>query len=1054
MKTFTKQLKGLSLWMVILSFSGSAAFAGHANDGSRIKSVKEVFINLELHNASIKDAFKRIELKTDFRFHYSEPDLQKDLTITKKYTHTSIANILADLSREARIKFRQVNYNISVNKMKEREEADVEVQILDKTVQLTIKDEKGQPLPGVNVVVKGTNIGGTTDLSGKITLNVPDAAVLVVSFIGYKTQEVEVGERTSITLQMEIDNTQLQEVVVIGSRNANRTVLETPVPVDVIDVDDIVKESPQVEVSQILNYVAPSFSSNHQTIADGTDHVDPASLRGLGVDHVLVLINGKRRHSSSLVNINGSVGRGSVGTDLNTIPAAAIKRIEVLRDGAAAQYGSDAIAGVINIVLKDNVDEVYFSATGGQHYEGDGENAQFNVNYGIKVGEKGFINLTGQYQYRGRTNRAGEWTGGVYKTSWDGSSPSIYAENFQAGDYSPFDVGKTLTQEEADAINAANVYTNNLTDAEEEALINANGGRRAFSMKVGQSQARNTALMLNSSFEMSPNSELYFFGGINSRRGTATGFYRQPNQSRTLTSVYPNGFLPEINSVIFDGALTGGIRSKVKAWNVDFSNTYGTNSFLYLITNTLNASRGNSTPTSFNAGGFRFQQNSTNLDFNRYFEGALAGINVAFGAEYRVETYEIMAGEEGSYRNYGNVNVIDTLPDGSLFSNEFNQTNIFYGRPGGSQVFPGFQPGNEVKESRSNIAVYWDTEFNLTDNFFVDAAVRYEDYSDFGNTFNWKVATRYAINDALAIRAAASTGFRAPSLQQRYFNSTSTLFSINTEGVNVPHEVGTFRNDSRIAKLFGIPNLTNESSQNGSAGITWRLLNSLDLTVDAYYIKIKDRVVLTGSFNAGSSDEIAAILDQANAASATFFVNAIDTETKGIDMILTHNATIGTGTLRSTLAANFTNTDVINVDIPSSLKGAPDQFFNREEKNRFEDALPQSKINLTFLYRIGNFNFNLTNVRFGEVWARTDSKDANNNYIDQKFSAKIITDVSLGYDFTDHINLTVGANNVLDVYPDENREEFRSGEQFIYSRRVSQFGFNGGFYFARLNFTF
>ncbi len=921
----------------------------------------------------------------------------------------------------------------------------------DQEITLRVLDENGNPLPGVNVAVKGSVIGGITDLTGTLQLTVPDNAVLQISFIGYKTQTLTVGAQSSYTIDMEVDQEQLQEVVVVGSRNQQRTVLESPVAVDVIPMSEVIQEAPQVEVTQILNYLAPSFASNRQSIADGSDHVDPASLRGLGVDHVLVLINGKRRHSSSLINVNGSVGRGSVGTDLNTIPAAAIERIEVLRDGASAQYGSDAIAGVINIVLKDNVDEVYFSGTAGQHYEGDGEVAQFNVNYGLKVGENGFINFTGQYQTRGRTNRAGIYPDDIYRTSWDGVSESIYAENFEAGDYSPFQVGVRLTAAQAAAINAANALTNNMTDAEQEALIEQNGGREAFSMVVGQSEARNAALMMNAAVEISEESEFYMFGGINSRRGMATGFFRLPNQSRTLTTIYPNGFLPEINSIIFDGALTAGIRGNIGGWSVDFSNTYGTNSFDFFITNTLNASRGNSTATSFNSGGFSFSQNTTNLDFSRYFEGVMAGINVAYGAEHRVETYQIFAGEEGSYTNYGNVNVVDTLDDGTPFSNTFNQENIFYGRPGGAQVFPGFQPGNELNQSRSNIGLYADVELNFTDNFFADLAVRFEDYSDFGSTFNWKVASRLAITDALALRGAVSTGFRAPSLQQRYFNSTSTLFQLNAEGVSVPNEVGTFRNDSRIAQLFGIPSLTNESSLNVSAGLTWSLLNNLDFTLDAYYIEVDDRVVLTSSFSASNSEEIASILAQANAGSATFFVNGIDTETRGIDVILAHSAQLGDGSLRTQLAANFTRTAVVNVNIPSTLTTAPEQFFNREEENRFEDALPQSKVNLLLTYRINRFTAILNNVRFGEVWVRTTTGGES---IDQEFSPKIITDLSIGYNFTENMNLTIGANNILDVYPDENRTEFRSGERFVFSRATSQFGFNGGFYFARLNFTF
>lgn len=630
---------------------------------------------------------------------------------------------------------------------------------------------------------------------------------------------------------------------------------------------------------------------------------------------------------------------------------------------------------------------------------------------------------------------------------------SIYAEDFVAGDFSPFDPGIRLTASQAADINAKNVITNNMTDAQEDALINANGGRRAFTMKVGQGQVTNTAIMMNSKYDLGAGAEFYLFGGLNSRRGLATGFFRLPNQTRTLTTIYPNGFLPEINSNLFDGSIAAGLRGKINDWDVDFSNTFGINSFNFFISNTSNASRGTSSPTSFNAGGFSFAQDVVNLDFSRYFDNTLAGVNIAFGAMYRIETYQIFAGEEGSYRNYGNVNVIDTLGNGTQISNEFNQTNIFYGRPGGSQVFPGFQPVNELKQSRGNLGLYWDTEFQFIDAFFINAAIRYENYTDFGNTFNWKIASRFSATNNIAIRAAVSTGFRAPSLQQRYFNSTSTLFTLQN-GVSVPNEVGTFSNESKIAGLFGIPNLTNEKSTNISVGIIWGILDNLDLTVDGYLINIDNRVILTNSFKASNSAEIAAILARANASSATFFVNAIDTKTQGVDVILTYKASLGKSSLNTALAANFTSTEVKKINVPSSLTGAKDRFFTRAEQGRFEDALPKSKISLTFNYKLNKFSSNLSFVRFGEAWTRTGTESNPSSWVDQKFTAKIITDFNIGYNFFESIKLTVGANNLLNILPDENRKEFRSSERFIYSRRVSQFGFNGAYYFARLNFEF
>lgn len=932
------------------------------------------------------------------------------------------------------------------------------------------------PIEGVNISVVGNPTGTSSDLNGQFLLkNVSNGSKLNLSHVGYELLSISVTSENLGSIELLPNNLILDEVVAVGSRGNPRSKLETPVPVDVISMKDIEYYSPQLDITQILNYQAPSFSSNRQTITDGTDHVDPAVLRGLSVDHVLVLVNGKRRHTSALVNVNGSVGRGSVGTDLNSIPANAIKRIEILRDGAAAQYGSDAIAGVINIVLKDNVDALSVSSTVGQHYEGDGETAQFNLNYGFKVGERGHVNISSQYQFRGMTDRSGEWTGSVFSTNHPmGDSldvngmpvldtngnkitvpvKGLYSELYEAGDFSPFDVGQRLTQAQANTINSANNFTNTMTPEEEEALITANGGRRAFSMKVGQSEVVNASFMINSSFDINDNAEVYLFGGLNSRKGKASGFYRLPNQSRTLTSVFPNGFLPEINPKILDGSISAGVKGNIGNWKADFSNTFGINTYNYIIENSINASMGNRTPNTFDAGGFKFQQNTTNFDVSRYYNDILNGVNVAFGSEYRVESYSIIAGEESSYRNYGIVSLTDTLDDGTIFINNQKTANIFYDRPGGAQVFPGFQPANEVDESRSTIGFYGDVEFNFTNNFFVDAAVRFENYTDFGSTFNWKLATRYAILDDLAIRAAVSTGFRAPSLHQRYFNNTSTFFSI-INGVSIPREVGTFRNDSRVAQLFGIPGLTNESTLNYSAGITYSLRNNLSISADGYYVLVNDRIVLTNQFNAGSSAEIAAILAQVNASSAQFFVNAIDTKTVGIDLITKYATQLGFGTLETTLAGNYTQTTVEKVHIPSQLQADPSSFFNRNEQGRFEDLVPNSKITLGFNYRLNKLNTQLSFVRFGEVWdrsdAREDSSDPNSPYIDQKYTAKIITDASIGYQITPIINLVIGANNLFDVYPEENRAEFRSGERFVYSREAQQFGFNGGYYFCRVN---
>ena len=907
----------------------------------------------------------------------------------------------------------------------------------------------GEGLIGATVIIQGTSTGASTDVNGNYSFNASTGSyVIEVSYIGYEplTQSVTLsaGDNT-LNFKMTEGGVALNEILVTGTRNKNRTVTETAVPVDVIAIDEIVKNAPQVEITQILNYLAPSFSSNKQTISDGTDHVDPASLRGLGVDHVLVLINGKRRHTSALVNVNGTVGRGSVGTDMNTIPTASIERIEILRDGASAQYGSDAIAGVINIVLKKSTDEFTGSITTGQMYEGDGEALMFTGNYGFSIGDRGYVNVTGSYQYRGRTDRSGEYSGSVFRT--DGSG--VFAENFTAGDRSPFVPGEYLDVAQAADINAANAITNNMTEAEETAKINSLGGRRAFSLKAGDSQVENAGLVVNSVIPLNGTAEFYAFGTLNSRNGLASGFYRYANQSRNVTTINPIGFLPEINSRIKDASISAGIRGEINGWDVDFSNTFGSNSFQFVIGNTLNASLGTPSPNTFNSGGFKFNQNTTNLDFSRYFDGVMNGINLALGAEFRTETYQLLAGEEGSYRNYGNIQTVN-MTDSTV--NE-STTNIFYGRPGGAQVFPGFSPDNELLESRTAVGVYGDVEFDITEDFFIDLAGRYESFSDFGDTFNGKLALRWAILENLALRAAGSTGFRAPSLHQRYFNSTSTLFT-TVAGVTTANEVGTFRNDSRVAKLLGVESLKAETATNFSAGLTFDVMDGFSISIDGYMVNVYDRVTLTGSYGKGIDPEIDAALDAANASKAQLFVNGIDTKTSGIDIVANYRTSVGEGNLNFILGANFTETTVENINIPDGLQGSPDTFFNRENQSQFESGTPQSKVNLGINYGVKKFHAGLNFVYFGEVTARTGSYSDESTWVDQTFAGKMITDLSLGYDLTDNLNLTVGANNLLNVYPDENRDEYRSSNRFVYSRRVSQFGANGGYYFARINFNF
>jgi len=928
----------------------------------------------------------------------------------------------------------------------------------------TVTDDQGVPLVGASVVKKGTTIGTTTDFDGNYSIDAILGDRLTVSFIGYEPQEVLVNSTIlNITL---VSGLALSEVIITGSRNPNRVATESTVPVDVIDVKELSSVGPQVNLNQILNYVAPSFTSNTQTISDGTDHIDPASLRGLGPDQVLVLINGKRRHTSSLVNVNGTFGRGSVGTDLNSIPAASIQRVEVLRDGAAAQYGSDAIAGVINIILNKDSGELNLTVTSGANFSknangqtggSDGEATNIAGSYGVSLGERGgYINFSGDFDVRQDYSRMKEWEGDVF-------NQYNTVERFANAD--GYDVAALLDDDVTDVIqyaNAAGIDTGGATTKAElqpilsadntESELTARGLVRSdFNMRVGQSALRGGRFFANFALPLDDyGTELYSFAGISSRTGNSAGFYRLPNQSRTYTPAYLNGFLPEINSNIKDQSIAVGIKGKIGDWSVDFSNTYGKNAFLYTIGNTYNASLQSASPTIFDAGGFSFSQNTTNLDITQFYDDIFSGLNVAFGGEYRLENYEIVAGQESSYAQYTAAGEVITLATQQPSQDFFGSS-----RPGGSQVFPGFSPNNELSRGRSSVAGYVDLEADFSESVLVSFATRFENYSDFGSTINFKVSSRVKITDNFNLRGALNTGFRAPSLHQIYFNSTSTIFDQDGN----PQEVGTFSNDSKAAKLLGIPELKEETSSSVSLGLTGKIPDAnLTVTVDGYFVKIDDRVVYTGQFaGPGTGSELDNLLRQANASAASFFANAIDTESRGIDLVLTQRANVWDGwMLNSTLAATFSKTQQVGEIKASQVledAGLVDTYFPEDSRVYLEEAVPRTKVNLTFNLSSDKLIFFLRGVYFGKVTEATTNIDRQ-----QVFSSKFVTDLSVGYKATPSLTFTVGANNLFDTYPDRAAEALadggnnRSDGRFDWSRRAQQFGIGGRFLFARVNF--
>ncbi|MDX1477289.1 MAG: TonB-dependent receptor [Saprospiraceae bacterium] len=944
------------------------------------------------------------------------------------------------------------------------------------TVNGTVTDESG-PVIGATVGVRGSNTGTVTDFDGQYMLSLsPGTYTLEVRYVGYNSsaQEVTVRAGQAVTANFVLEvGVEVDEVVIVGSRSPNRTNVDAPVPVDVINVGDLAASAPQTNLNQLLHQTAPAFSSNTQTISDGTDHIDPASLRGLGPDQVLVLVNGKRRHTSSLVNVNGTFGRGNVGTDLNAIPVAAIQSIEVLRDGAAAQYGSDAIAGVINLRLRENVNQMRFAVNTGANFTAesspqkdvDGEVIDIGVNYGLPLGANGgFINVTGQFDYRGWTNRMQSFSGQIFNgynaVEWvalnQGADITTLSmsdvQNFaqQVSHFSP-DLKSQIAQA-ADLAALQDLLDIDVTDAE---LAVRGQDRSDYNIRFGQSETRGGKVFANISIPLGDGLELYSFGGMSYRTGISGCFYRLPYQSRSYTGTYINGFLPKINSNITDKSLSAGLRGMINEWSVDFSNTYGTNEFLFHMTETHNATLESGSPTEFDAGGHRFTQNTANLDFSRYFAdvGSLSGINVAFGSEYRYENYQVVPGTELSWGNYDiNTNLVNSVTPDDLLVRDFfgNQ------RPSGSQCFAGFLPSNEVDANRSSVAGYVDVEFDFSESFLLGTALRFEEYSDFGSTFDYKIAARYKISDQFNLRGAHSTGFRAPSLHQIHFSRTSTIF-VTEGGVTTAQEVGVFSNNSRVAGLLGIPQLEQEESQNFSLGFTAKFPDqNIKLTIDGYLVNIDNRIVLTGQFAPGSDPELISLFNQAQATRAAFFANAIDTESSGLDIVVSHSTVLGAGKrLTNDLAATFSSTEQVGEIHASDLlreKGLVDTYFDETSKIYLEEAVPRTKISLRNTLNVNDFTIYLRNTYFGETTEATDVSNLDPS-VDPYYSGKVITDLSVGYDFSSSLSIVIGANNLLDVYPDLADETFTSSGRFIYSRRSPQFSYSGRHLFARIAFT-
>ncbi len=901
-----------------------------------------------------------------------------------------------------------------------------------KQISGKINDSKtGDAIFGAVIKVVGANIGTTSDINGNYKLNVPDNSILEIYYTGYTTKSYDLSSANSYDFLLDESNTSLDQVIVIGTRKPGRVLMETTVPIDVVNVKQSSQNTGRMDLTSILNYSAPSMNYNKQSGSDGADHIDLATLRGLGPDQTLVLINGKRRHQTAFVAVFGTRGRGNSGTDLNAFPAAAIDRVEILRDGAAAQYGSDAIAGVINIILKRNTgwttnlgyssyfdkkfNPAFKSSLNQYVFENkwDGGNLSADLNYGLSLGKKGgFANFTANY----------------------------------------ITTQKTFRQ----VLDTSNLFANSNA-------LPINIYRRAN----GDGSVNQFGLMMNLELPIKSNINFYSFGGLNIKSSDAYAFTRnfsaRPERFVTdssgamiektgiifKTSDNESYYNPHIQTRVKDYSIAVGLKGEMSnGWGWDLSNVLGRNDFHFYGDKTFNASSGDINKNHFDDGGFSFLQNTSNFSLNKQL---FTKLHLGIGGELRVENYQLYSGELASYKNI----------------------NPALEKASGSQGFPGYQPNDESNESRTAIGMYVDGEYDLTTNVLLNTAIRLENYSDFGFTATYKLATRVKLFNNFNLRASSSTGFRAPSLQQINFSSTFTT----VQGGQIS-EVKIAPNQNEITKAAGIEDLTEEKSLNLNVGFTFRPVQNFSITVDAYQVKVKDRIVLSGQFSAEDTTlntELTSKLKALNVSLAQFFANAVNTTNKGIDVVLDYNNQFGAHTFRTIYTANFQKMTIDNINVPSKLNNTEalrSNFLSSREQTFILASAPSVKqaINLEYGYKKNVIGLRLT--LFGRTVIQgygedglginpvvpTDADETIKVADEYIYKAQLVTDFYYSYKLFKSGQISIGVDNLLNVHPDFGAR--KEAKYWAYNTETGgpwdavQMGFNGMRIFGKIGISF
>lgn len=1006
-KPFLIKFMRLTFYQIfIIAFFSTITFA-HNSQGQEILNKK---ITISSEEIELKKVLQEIEKKVNVKFIFSTNAIQANQKITLKANNIPLENILDELLLSHNITYEVLNNRIILQKVSQSAKNRVifpnvenlehkKISAFEEIVSGKIVDTKGEALPGVSIIVKNTTRGVSSGLDGTYQIAANKGETLIFSFIGYTPKEIKVGESTIINVTLEESSNTLNDVVVVGSRFAKpRTDLDRPVAVDVINAKEI-QTSGQVDLGQTIHFAAPSFNAVKFGINDAAPFVDPATLRGLGPDQVLMLINNKRRHKVSFLSINDGVGKGQVGTDINVVPALSLKRVEVLRDGAAAQYGSDAIAGVINLELNDASEGGAVNVFFGNGYSKpnmdvtgktppvlitDGLTYNLNANFGLKLTSKGYVNTTITYSHTDGYDRSG-----TYK-----SSAGFYVK---------------------DPVKDAELVKQNNIDLNRAIL----------------GSAENTTIggFLNAGIQLNDKWKWYAFGGY-THKHVITGVFTRPpsNTRRNNLKIFPNGYNPIAPADLQDFSAVTGLKGKIgNGWDADFSVSQGQNQVDWYAENTINPSLGDASPTEFYVGQTKVTQSLINGDIGKVFNsGSYPNFSLGAGTEFRYETFKLTAGDPASYEA-GPLKLTKDV---------------------GSSGREGFSNKAAGKWNRTNVGVYVDGESDITKSWLVGAALRFENYSDFGSNFSWKANSRLKIAEPFAIRASVSKGFRAPSMTQAYYSNYVNI-SFDNAGNSIINPI--IPATSALAKLLGVNGLKQETSFDLSGGITAKIGKNFSLTADVYQIDVDNRIMLSGGINVSKIPEfVAAGFPQ----TANVFVNAIDTRTKGLELVGTYNANLGDKTklglnlayssMTTTLRANRkTDTGIEVADKTATLyitDGLP--------KNKFIGSANLDFGKISMMYRIS---------RFGEVsdplaTLAVKPTDPNApNY--QVFGAKWLNDVSVTIKPIKDLSVILGVNNLFDVYPDLLQVPQTTNE-VVFSRRTNQFGTQGRFLNLAINYNF